>query len=117
MVLATTGDTLSPIQAFLGILFVIPSDVGALLDLFNFATWFFYGLTMIALMILRYTMRDAYRPFKVRWCGISLSFCLHSLHQTVTVVRVNCENLLTLIGLFNELSKYANKLCQANNYG
>ena len=46
-------------------MFIIPGDISSLIDFFNFAVWFFYGGTMTALLVLRYTQPDTTRPFKV----------------------------------------------------
>ena len=47
---------------------IIPGDISSLIDFFSFAVWMFYGATMAALLVLRYTMRDAERPYKVSVC-------------------------------------------------
>lgn len=54
-------------NAILSILYVIPGDVGSLIDFFNFAAWLFYGLTMLALIRLRYIepWKDKHRPYRV----------------------------------------------------
>ena len=44
---------------------IIPGDIGSLIDFFSFTSWIFYGLTVLALIILRFTDRDAKRPYKV----------------------------------------------------
>lgn len=41
------------------------ADIGSLIDFFSFAAWMFYGATMLALIILRWTKKDAPRPYKV----------------------------------------------------
>ncbi|KAJ8303562.1 hypothetical protein KUTeg_019958 [Tegillarca granosa] len=44
---------------------LIPSNIGALLNFIGFLSWFFYGLGMINIIILRFKMKDAPRVFKV----------------------------------------------------
>jgi L-type amino acid transporter 9 len=44
---------------------VLMGDIFALIDFFSFAAWMFYGGTMAALIVMRYTQKDAYRPYKV----------------------------------------------------
>lgn len=62
--------TPSPALVFNGILsvlYVIPGNVDSLVDFFSFTAWIFYGLTMLALIKLRYQdgWRDKHRPYKV----------------------------------------------------
>lgn len=54
-------------NAILSILYVIPGNVESLIDFFNFAAWLFYGLTMLALIRLRYIQpwKDKHRPYRV----------------------------------------------------
>ncbi|XP_076470410.1 b(0,+)-type amino acid transporter 1-like [Babylonia areolata] len=40
-------------------------DISSLIDFFSFVTWMFYGLTFLSLLVLRYKLRDAPRPYKV----------------------------------------------------
>ena len=54
------------IQSFLALIMIIPGSIESLIDFFNFAVWFFYGGTMAALLVMRYTHRDVVRPFKVK---------------------------------------------------
>jgi len=44
---------------------VIPANIGELIDFFSFTAWIFYGGAMVALLVLRKTRPDAYRPYKV----------------------------------------------------
>lgn len=54
-------------NALLSILYVIPGNVNSLIDFFSFTAWLFYGLTMLALIKLRFQepWRDKHRPYKV----------------------------------------------------
>ncbi|RXG54200.1 b(0,+)-type amino acid transporter 1 [Armadillidium vulgare] len=52
-------------NALIALLMVIPSDIGSLIDFFSFTAWIFYGGAMLALIIMRYTKKDAHRPYKV----------------------------------------------------
>lgn len=54
-------------NAILAILYVIPGNVGSLIDFFSFTAWLFYGLTMLALIRLRYKQpwKDRQRPYRV----------------------------------------------------
>ncbi|XP_070575142.1 b(0,+)-type amino acid transporter 1-like [Ptychodera flava] len=50
---------------FLALLMIIPSDFDTLINYFSFTAWLFYGAVMLALIVLRFTKRDAKRPIKV----------------------------------------------------
>ncbi|KAK3893117.1 hypothetical protein Pcinc_003053 [Petrolisthes cinctipes] len=52
-------------NAAIALIMVIPSDIGSLIDFFSFTAWIFYGGSMVALLVLRYTMKDVHRPYKV----------------------------------------------------
>jgi L-type amino acid transporter 9 len=54
-------------NALLSIAYVIPGNVTSLIDFFSFTAWLFYGLTMLALIKLRFQQpwRDKHRPYKV----------------------------------------------------
>ncbi|XP_033119716.1 b(0,+)-type amino acid transporter 1-like isoform X2 [Anneissia japonica] len=49
----------------LAILMLIPSDFDSLVNYFSFSAWLFYGGTVVALLVLRYTEPDIPRPIKV----------------------------------------------------
>lgn len=44
---------------------VLMGEIFELIDFFSFTAWFFYGLTMLALIILRITQKTRPRPYKV----------------------------------------------------
>lgn len=54
-------------NAILSIAYVIPGNVNSLIDFFSFTAWLFYGLTMLALIKLRYKApwKDKHRPYRV----------------------------------------------------
>lgn len=54
-------------NAILSVAYVIPSNVNSLIDFFSFTAWLFYGLTMLALLRLRYKepWKDKHRPYRV----------------------------------------------------
>ncbi|XP_063871904.1 b(0,+)-type amino acid transporter 1-like isoform X5 [Scylla paramamosain] len=52
-------------NAAIALIMVIPSDIGSLIDFFSFTAWIFYGGAMTALIVMRHTMPDAPRPYKV----------------------------------------------------
>ncbi|KAK7076555.1 b(0,+)-type amino acid transporter 1 [Halocaridina rubra] len=64
----TTKLTPSPaliFNAIIALVMVIPSDIGSLIDFFSFTAWIFYGGAMLALIVMRFTMKDKERPYKV----------------------------------------------------
>lgn len=54
-------------NAILSIAYVIPGNVSSLIDFFSFTAWLFYGLTMLALIRLRFKepWKDKHRPYRV----------------------------------------------------
>ncbi|XP_027723875.1 b(0,+)-type amino acid transporter 1 [Vombatus ursinus] len=60
--------TPAPAIIFYGIitiLYIIPGDINTLINYFSFAAWFFYGLTIVGLIVMRFTKKDHKRPIKV----------------------------------------------------
>ena len=64
-----------PFQTIIALLMVIPSDIESLIDFFNFTAWLFYGLTMAALILMRWTYKDTPRPYKVSIMFYSICSC------------------------------------------
>ncbi|XP_046399734.1 b(0,+)-type amino acid transporter 1-like isoform X2 [Ischnura elegans] len=44
---------------------VLSGTIDSLIDFFSFAAWIFYGSAMLALIVMRFTKKDAPRPYKV----------------------------------------------------
>ncbi|XP_044060580.1 b(0,+)-type amino acid transporter 1 isoform X3 [Siniperca chuatsi] len=60
--------TPSPALIFNGVLaifYIIPADINTLINYFSFAQWVFYGLTALALIVMRFTRKELHRPVKV----------------------------------------------------
>ncbi|XP_070686140.1 b(0,+)-type amino acid transporter 1 isoform X2 [Pempheris klunzingeri] len=60
--------TPSPALIFNGVLaifYIIPTDINTLINYFSFAQWLFYGLTALALIVMRFTRKELHRPVKV----------------------------------------------------
>ncbi|KAF6079476.1 solute carrier family 7 member 9 [Phyllostomus discolor] len=60
--------TPAPAIIFYGIIatiYIIPGDINSLVNYFSFAAWLFYGLTILGLIIMRFTRKDLERPIKV----------------------------------------------------
>ncbi|XP_052818675.1 b(0,+)-type amino acid transporter 1-like isoform X2 [Mya arenaria] len=49
----------------MSILVIIPSDLTTLIDFYGFCIWLAYGVTVFALLVLRYTEPKLSRPYKV----------------------------------------------------
>jgi len=49
----------------IAVLFLIPADLDALIDIFSFTMWIYYGLTTAALLIMRFTMKNIERVVKI----------------------------------------------------
>ncbi|XP_046385351.1 b(0,+)-type amino acid transporter 1-like isoform X2 [Ischnura elegans] len=52
-------------NATLGFFMMLSGDIIALIDFFSFTAWIFYGLAMVALLVMRWTKRSLPRPYKV----------------------------------------------------
>ncbi|XP_055992722.1 B(0,+)-type amino acid transporter 1 [Sorex fumeus] len=60
--------TPAPAIIFCGIIatiYIIPGDINSLVNYFSFASWFFYGMTVLGLIVMRFTRKDLERPIKV----------------------------------------------------
>ena len=58
-------------QTLIAASMVLMGEIFELIDFFSFTAWFFYGLTMLSLIVLRVTQKDRPRPYKVSHCYIS----------------------------------------------
>jgi L-type amino acid transporter 9 len=52
-------------QGLLTLVFIVAGDITSLIDFVSFLIWIFYGLAMVALLVMRKTKQDAVRPYKV----------------------------------------------------
>lgn len=52
-------------NGFLALVYIIPTDINTLINYFSFAQWLFYGLTALALIVMRFTRKELPRPVKV----------------------------------------------------
>ncbi|MEJ1289011.1 solute carrier family 7 (cationic amino acid transporter y+ system) member 9 [Cricetulus griseus] len=60
--------TPAPALIFYGIIatiYIIPGDINSLVNYFSFASWMFYGMTVLGLIVMRFTRKDLERPIKV----------------------------------------------------
>ncbi|XP_065519355.1 B(0,+)-type amino acid transporter 1 isoform X1 [Lathamus discolor] len=49
----------------IAIIYIIPGDIDTLINYFSFAVWIFYSLTVLALIVMRFTRKDLNRPVKI----------------------------------------------------
>ena len=52
-------------QCVLGVFYLMAGDVASLINFLGFASWIYTGLIQLSVIILRYTMKDAPRSYKV----------------------------------------------------
>jgi L-type amino acid transporter 9 len=52
-------------QGVLTFIFIIAGDIASLIDFASFLIWLFYGIAMVALLVMRKTKKDAKRSYKV----------------------------------------------------
>ncbi|XP_040832608.1 b(0,+)-type amino acid transporter 1 [Ochotona curzoniae] len=60
--------TPAPAIIFYGIIatiYIIPGDINSLVNYFSFAAWLFYGMTVLGLIVMRFTKKELERPIKV----------------------------------------------------
>ncbi|CAG9856952.1 unnamed protein product [Phyllotreta striolata] len=53
------------LQGFISFVFISTGEILELIEFASFLIWFFYGLAMVSLIVMRRTMKDAKRPYKV----------------------------------------------------
>ncbi|XP_072378552.1 b(0,+)-type amino acid transporter 1-like isoform X1 [Diabrotica undecimpunctata] len=53
------------LQGFISFLFISTGEILDLIEFASFLIWFFYGVAMVSLIVMRTTMKDARRPYKV----------------------------------------------------
>lgn len=77
-------------NAILSIAYVIPGNVNSLIDFFSFTAWLFYGLTMLALIKLRFKepWKDKHRPYRVH-LSIPIFVFVVSLYFVVAPILEN----------------------------
>lgn len=52
-------------HSLIAVAMVISGSIDSLIDFFSFTAWIFYGGSMLALIVMRYTKPNALRPYKV----------------------------------------------------
>jgi len=79
--------TLTPLPGLLfngafAVMFLLMRDINALLDMYMVAASFFYGLCMLALIVLRFTKKDAERTFKI-WIVVPVAILIFFWYCTI----------------------------------
>ncbi|CAK9294978.1 unnamed protein product, partial [Gordionus sp. m RMFG-2023] len=69
----------------ISIIMILMGNIDSLIDFFSFAVWIFYGLTMVALLRLRYSMPHAVRPYKV-FIGIPIIVLLVAVYLVIAPI-------------------------------
>ncbi|XP_069495182.1 B(0,+)-type amino acid transporter 1 [Ambystoma mexicanum] len=49
----------------IAMVYIIPADINTLINYFSFAVWIFYGLAVLALIVMRFTRKELKRPIKI----------------------------------------------------
>ena len=52
-------------QALIAEVMIFGGNIESLIDFFSFTVWIFYGMSMVALLVLRKSKPDIARPYKV----------------------------------------------------
>lgn len=60
-----TNFYLSAFQSLIAAAMVLYGTIDSLIDFFSFTAWIFYGGSMVALLVMRYTKPNYPRPYKV----------------------------------------------------
>lgn len=97
-------------NALLSIAYVVPGNVNSLIDFFSFTAWLFYGLTMLALIKLRYTepWKDKHRPYRVHLSIPILVLCV-SVYFVVAPIaeKPQIEYFYVLLYILSGFAAYA----------
>ncbi|XP_060067753.1 b(0,+)-type amino acid transporter 1-like [Ylistrum balloti] len=72
----------------LTVLLTVLGDIRSLINFFSFTAWLFHGLTVFALLVLRFTMKDTYRPIKI-FILFPLIFIVCSMYLVVAPIIQN----------------------------
>lgn len=88
-------------NAILSIAYVIPGNVNSLIDFFSFTAWLFYGLTMLALIKLRYMdpWKDRHRPYRVH-LSIPIFVFIVSMYFVVAPILENPQIEYLYVSLY-----------------
>ncbi|XP_075228718.1 b(0,+)-type amino acid transporter 1-like isoform X2 [Lycorma delicatula] len=83
------------LQGLLTVIFLLAGDITTLIEFASFLIWIFYGLAMVALIVLRRTKPLARRPYKV---PIIIPICLATLSLVLASVPIVFHPQMQYIG-------------------
>jgi hypothetical protein len=87
------------LQSLIAVAMVISGTIDSLIDFFSFTAWIFYGGSMLALIVMRFTKPNAPRPYKV--C-IKLNFFRH-YHELSRKLHIRLPHPLGVWGPLSDL--------------
>lgn len=65
---------------------VLYGTIDSLIDFFSFTAWIFYGGSMLALIVMRYTKPNARRPYKVIYTCLCVKMIFYKVFLQVPIV-------------------------------
>ncbi|KAL5466759.1 hypothetical protein EMCRGX_G030908 [Ephydatia muelleri] len=94
------------LQTLLSMVMCLVGDIGGLIDSFNASIWLFYGLTFLALLIMRVTHREARRHYKV-WLPVPIfMLCVSVLLVTVPIYQSPVQSVVAFVGVLSGVPVY-----------
>lgn len=84
------------LQFIITTLLILPTDFVSLLNLYSFLAWIFFGLTGIALIVLRVKLKYRRRGYKVYWSTALVFILVCGWLIVVPVIRKPLESLVAL---------------------
>lgn len=66
-------------QGVISLIFILVGDIVELIEMASFLIWIFYGMAMVSLLILRKTMKDVHRPYRVNILNSLTALFLYNL--------------------------------------
>lgn len=85
-------------QGILAFMFICVGDISALIEFASFLIWFFYGMAMTALLVMRKTHANVHRPYKVNIALPILTLCVSLFLVIVPIVTEPSLKFLSAIG-------------------
>lgn len=82
-------------QGLLTLMCLLIGNIISLIEFASFLTWLFYGISMVALLVMRYTKRDVKRPFKV-----NTSLCCRSNDINTSITSMVMLNVYSHVLLW-----------------
>jgi L-type amino acid transporter 9 len=86
-------------QGVLTFIFIIAGDIASLIDFASFLIWIFYGIAMVALLVMRKTKKDAERSYKVRISSNFTSVSLTHAKESPSRIKTSLISVLFQVPL------------------